>query len=176
MNTTTAPASPSASAPDELQLAVTGMTCASCVNRVERALRKVPGVDEAEVNLALETATVRLRPGVDAQALIAAITKAGYEARALVAEDDRPPPPPPWSATGWPVLIAALLTLPLVAPMIGLLWGRTGCCQAGGSWRWRHRSSSGSARASTAPAGPRCVTAPATWTCSSRWAPARPTG
>jgi len=130
MNTTTAPASPSAlasaSASDELQLAVTGMTCASCVNRVERALRKVPGVDEAEVNLALETATVRMQPGVDAQALIAAITKAGYEARALVAEDDTPPPPPPWSATGWPVLTAALLTLPLVAPMIGLLWGAHG--------------------------------------------------
>ena len=55
-----------------------------------------------------------------------AVNLSGYEARALVAEDDTPPLPPPWSATGWPVLTAALLTLPLVAPMIGLLWGAHG--------------------------------------------------
>ena len=41
---------------------VDGMTCASCVNRIERYLRKVDGVDEATVNLATETATVRFDP------------------------------------------------------------------------------------------------------------------
>ncbi len=116
-------ASPLTAPAGELQLAVAGMTCASCVNRVERALRKVPGVEDAQVNLALETATVRLLPGVDAAALVAAIGKAGYEARALAVEDDTPPPPSPWSATGWPVLTAALLTLPLIAPMVAMLWG-----------------------------------------------------
>ena len=116
-------ASPLTAPAGELQLAVAGMTCASCVNRVERALRKVPGVEDAQVNLALETATVRLLPGVDAAALVAAIGKAGYEARELAVEDDTPPPPAPWSATGWPVLTAALLTLPLIAPMVAMLWG-----------------------------------------------------
>ena len=117
----------------ELQLALAGMTCASCVNRVERALRKVPGVEDAQVNLALETATVRLLPGVDAAALVAAIGKAGYEARQLAVEDDKPPAPPPWSATGWPVLVAALLTLPLIAPMVAMLWG--GHLMLSGGWQ-----------------------------------------
>lgn len=68
------------------ELAVEGMTCASCVGRVERALRKVPGVSEASVNLATERATVR---GVaPSEALIAAIAKAGYEARTLAPEGD----------------------------------------------------------------------------------------
>ncbi|MBB3284322.1 Cu+-exporting ATPase [Mitsuaria sp. PDC51] len=129
MNTAPTPTAPAG----ELQLAVAGMTCASCVNRVERALRKVPGVEDAQVNLALETATVRLLPGVDAAALVAAIGKAGYEARRLAVEDDAPPAPPPWSATGWPVLVAALLTLPLIAPMVAMLWG--GHLMLSGGWQ-----------------------------------------
>ena len=61
-----------------VELAVEGMTCASCVGRVEKALKAVPGVTEATVNLATERATVR---GVAAVAdLIAAIEKVGYEA------------------------------------------------------------------------------------------------
>lgn len=60
MNTTT---SPDNVAPDpdlcELDLGIGGMTCASCVSRVERALKKLPGVEEATVNLATETARVR---------------------------------------------------------------------------------------------------------------------
>jgi Au+-exporting ATPase len=62
-----------------VELSVEGMSCASCVGRVERALQGVPGVVEATVNLATERATVR---GVAApDALLAAIGKAGYEAR-----------------------------------------------------------------------------------------------
>ena len=64
-----------------MELAVEGMTCASCVGRVEKALKAVPGVTEAVVNLATERATVR---GVaSAQALVSAIGKAGYEARLI---------------------------------------------------------------------------------------------
>ena len=64
-----------------VELAVEGMTCASCVGRVEKALKAVPGVMEAAVNLATERATVR---GVAAmEALVAAVGKIGYEARAL---------------------------------------------------------------------------------------------
>ncbi|MEH6647355.1 heavy metal translocating P-type ATPase [Sulfitobacter sp.] len=61
-----------------VELAIDGMTCASCVGRVERALRAVLGVTEATVNLATERATVR--GSVDATILIAAVADVGYEA------------------------------------------------------------------------------------------------
>ncbi|WP_052018372.1 heavy metal translocating P-type ATPase [Novosphingobium lindaniclasticum] len=60
------------------ELAVAGMTCASCVGRVERALKAVPGVSEALVNLATERASVRGTAGLPE--LVAAIARAGYEA------------------------------------------------------------------------------------------------
>ncbi len=64
-----------------MTLAVEGMTCASCVGRVERALKAVPGVTDATVNLATQRATVR---GVaDMDMLTAAIARAGYEARPI---------------------------------------------------------------------------------------------
>lgn len=69
-----------------LDLSVSGMTCASCVGRVEKALLKVPGVSSAAVNLATESARVQFAPGTSAQALIDAISKAGYEA--AVREED----------------------------------------------------------------------------------------
>lgn len=63
----------------ETTLPITGMTCASCVNRVERALRKTPGVIEASVNLANEQASVQYDPAlVQPDALRLAIEKAGY--------------------------------------------------------------------------------------------------
>lgn len=64
---------------DEVVLSVRGMTCASCVGRVEKALRAVPGVKEATVNLASERATVRAE-GVSPASLIRAVEDAGYEA------------------------------------------------------------------------------------------------
>ena len=66
------------------------MTCASCVNRIERYLRKVDGVDEANVNLATESASVRFDPGrVSLEDLGRAVEAAGYEARLDRAERDR---------------------------------------------------------------------------------------
>ena len=62
-----------------LQLQVSGMTCASCVARVEKALRAVPGVAQASVNLATERATVRAAAPVAAGALAGAVHRAGYE-------------------------------------------------------------------------------------------------
>lgn len=70
------------------ELTIEGMTCASCVGRVERALKAVPGVSEATVNLATERAAVRGRASVDA--LIAAVQNAGYKAQArdsIVSDD-----------------------------------------------------------------------------------------
>jgi Cu+-exporting ATPase len=66
------------------ELAIGGMTCASCVRRVERALAKTPGVAAASVNLATERATVTYTPDdVDMTALIATVEHAGYSATAL---------------------------------------------------------------------------------------------
>lgn len=64
----------------ELTLHITGMTCASCANRVEKALRAVTGVESAEINLAEKFARVRLSGSTSATQLFAALSAAGYEA------------------------------------------------------------------------------------------------
>ena len=63
---------------EQLELPITGMTCASCVTRVEKALRKAPGVLAASVNLATERATVLLAPGADPATLAGTVEAAGY--------------------------------------------------------------------------------------------------
>ena len=67
----------------QVQLAITGMTCASCVRRVERALAAVEGVGSASVNLTTEMVDVALTTPVDAARLVAAVDKAGYGAEVL---------------------------------------------------------------------------------------------
>ena len=104
----------------ESSLQVEGMTCASCVSRVEKALLKVPGVVSASVNLATEKATVQALATVSLAALKAAVEKAGYSAR----DDEQAKPPvegrlPSW----WPVALSAALSLPLAAPMLLQLMG-----------------------------------------------------
>ncbi len=106
----------------DLTLAISGMTCASCVGRVEKALRKQPGVLSAEVNLATETASVRLLAGQSTEALLQAVAQAGYSA--TLKADAAGEAKPAWAQSGWPVLIAALLSAPLVVPMLGMLAGR----------------------------------------------------
>jgi Cu+-exporting ATPase len=67
----------------DLDLAIEGMTCASCVNRIERFLSNTPGVQSATVNLATETASIRYLPDLaDRAALVGAVEKAGYDVRA----------------------------------------------------------------------------------------------
>ncbi|MGV8959929.1 MAG: heavy metal translocating P-type ATPase [Stenotrophomonas sp.] len=77
MNTPMRP-DPSAATPQTHSLAIEGMTCASCVSRVERALAAVPGVTRAAVNLATERATVDSDGSVARAALVATIERAGY--------------------------------------------------------------------------------------------------
>lgn len=73
----------------ELTLPVVGMTCASCVTRIERYLQKADGVGEAVVNLATERATVRYDPArIDRGGIVAAIEAAGYEVAPPVATED----------------------------------------------------------------------------------------
>ena len=66
-----------------IELSIDGMTCASCVTRVEKALKKVPGVEQANVNLATEHAWIQPNATVSSQDLIRAIQKAGYDAKLL---------------------------------------------------------------------------------------------
>jgi Cu+-exporting ATPase len=99
---------------------ISGMTCASCVARVEKAIRAVPGVLDAGVNLATERASVR---GAAApEAVVAAVRKAGYEAD--ITPDARPAVTGRAAPAWWPLLVAALLTAPLLAPMFGQFGGR----------------------------------------------------
>ena len=106
-----------------LSLRIDGMTCASCVGRVERALRKAPGVTTASVNLATGLAEVGTFGAADPQALTAAVRRAGYEATPVDAESP-PAPQRPRGDEGWKVALAALLSAPLVLPMLGDLVGR----------------------------------------------------
>ena len=75
--------SPAAAPLAELSVPVTGMTCASCVARIERFLARADGVEEAAVNLATERATVRFHADrIDRSGIVAAIEAAGYEVAA----------------------------------------------------------------------------------------------
>jgi Cu+-exporting ATPase len=77
---------PPAQDPDEMLLPIEGMTCASCVRRVEKALSKVEGVRQASVNLATEKAKVTLDPAVASlDALRSAVERAGYKVGEIAA-------------------------------------------------------------------------------------------
>jgi len=101
-------------------LAIEGMTCASCVGRVEKALAKIPGVLEANVNLATERARVRhLAGAVSTAELEAAVKQAGYTSRRLSAESpdegeqEAARRDSEARALQRSMLIAAILTLPV---------------------------------------------------------------
>jgi Cu+-exporting ATPase len=116
-----------------IDLGIGGMTCASCVARVERALKKVPGVAQATVNLATESARVELRVGEPAAAgapvpadniearLRRAVRDAGYEPRAADAML-RPGEQSRWQGFA-PIAWGLALSIPLVLPMLGELLG-----------------------------------------------------
>jgi len=107
-----------------LAIQIEGMSCASCVARVEKALKQVPGVAAAEVNLATERALVSFaadKPRVEA--LTAAVERAGYHATLASEESGTAPADAAHRRDGWALVIAAALSLPLVLPMIGLPFG-----------------------------------------------------
>ena len=109
---------PSSADAATLDLGIGGMTCASCVGRVERALKKVPGVQDATVNLATESA--RITFAGDAQMpvrLKRAVRDAGYEPRSPE-QADALADVSPWAGFT-PVAWGGLLSLPLASPMVG---------------------------------------------------------
>ncbi|MBU9688743.1 heavy metal translocating P-type ATPase [Burkholderia multivorans] len=116
-----------------IDLDIGGMTCASCVSRVEKALENVPGVTHASVNLATERASVRAAGPLDADALIAAVATAGYRATLAAAPSagakaaaSSIPAAPDRDARKRQealrernlVIASAVLSAPLVAPML----------------------------------------------------------
>lgn len=106
---------------------VKGMTCASCAGRVERALLKLPMVSEASVNLASEQVRISLLQNVDEDELAKVIENAGYELMLTSAINETPvnqKEPAFYQKESWPVVGAAIFTLPLVLPMLGMLFGK----------------------------------------------------
>lgn len=100
-------------------LSIDGMTCASCVARVERALKAVPGVTVAHVNLATESA--RVEGVVDPDALVRAVKAVGYEARLASTVTESPAERREREAEGLTrdVILAAVLTLPVFVLEMG---------------------------------------------------------
>lgn len=99
----------------ELTLPIGGMTCTSCAGRVEKALLAVSGVQSATVNLASESARVRVASSTPMTALVRAVTQAGYQTRFSNSGAEKPSHP---TAEGWQVLIGIALAIPLMLPML----------------------------------------------------------
>jgi Cu+-exporting ATPase len=99
-----------------VELELTGMTCASCANRIERKLNKVPGA-VATVNYATEKAKVTIEDGVGTDDLIKAVEAAGYGAAlpAPAATTDEAPPVDPASSLRTRLIVSTVLTIPVVA-------------------------------------------------------------
>jgi len=118
-------------------LDIGGMTCASCVSRVEKALDKIPGVEAASVNLATEQARVRIQRGSSSLAeIIALVQKTGYEAKESSSRGnlDQKMAKSFWAADGLGrVVLSFLLSAPLFLPMflmpLGMHWSLSGWWQ-----------------------------------------------
>ncbi len=128
-------AAPASDAERRLDLGIGGMTCAACAARIEKSLNRIPGV-AATVSFATESAAARFDPAVaNADVLIAAVERAGYHA--FVRRDserergeDRARKVAAYNGLKRDLVIAAVLTLPLLAQMLPML--------AAGDWRAAH--------------------------------------
>ena len=112
---------------ERLELNLEGMTCASCAGRIERALAQQPGVLSVSVNLASERAQLQVLRGTDHNALLQAVSQAGYRASVLDdATQAQPTAERHLQRERWALLLAIVLTVPLVIPMLvepfGLHW------------------------------------------------------
>ena len=110
-----------------VELQIGGMTCASCVGRVERALGKLAGVEQVSVNLASERAHLEVLQALDDNLLISTVEKAGYSASLpLPDKDDQQQAQRRLRKERLAVVAALVLAMPLVLPMLvqpfGLHW------------------------------------------------------
>jgi Cu+-exporting ATPase len=115
---------------ERLELPITGMTCASCANRIERKLNKLDGVT-ATVNYATETAYVEHADEIRVEQLIAAVEAAGYQAAlpSAQADTDQPAEQDPAARLRNRLIISALLSVPvlLISMISGLQFD---------NWQW----------------------------------------
>jgi Cu+-exporting ATPase len=113
----------------DIELAIEGMTCAACAQRIERALNQLPGV-EAAVNLATDRAHVRMQPGATTvSGLIDAVRKAGYDAHEIAEtsrEADRERRAEAYRRDRRLFWISAALTLPFLVQMLAMFGGTHG--------------------------------------------------
>ena len=107
-----------------LDIAISGMSCASCVSTIEDALRKIPAIESASVNLAIEKAHIKLKEDepYQAQTILKAVKDAGYGAE-LITQNHNAKHITEESNNGIKILISILLSLPLVIPMLFSLVG-----------------------------------------------------
>src|SRR5262249_18571223 len=109
------------------ELSISGMTCATCASRVEKALASVAGVVRAEVNLASEKALVEGIAGVMRPAdLIATVHRAGYDAELLTGDIERDrqmitAEERRLKRETWRIAAAVMLSAPLLLPMLGIM-------------------------------------------------------
>ena len=116
--------------PDRIELAVGGMTCASCAARVEKRLNRLDGVT-ATVNYATEKASVAYGPGVSPDDLVAQVEKAGYTASLPAAEPEAADDPDdaPVRALRDRLIVSAVLAVPVVVLAMVPAWQFT-------YWQW----------------------------------------
>ena len=116
---------------DRVELEISGMTCASCANRIERKLNKLDGVT-ATVNYATEKARVEFPESLDPTDLVRTVEQAGYAAtlpRPDGAEDDGPDSSDPTRSLQQRLIVSAVLTVPVVAMAMVSAWQFT-------NWQW----------------------------------------
>ena len=117
------------SAPSTVELAITGMTCASCAGRIERKLNRLDGVT-ATVNYATEQATVSYGPGVGTDLLLATVEAAGYSAAPPTSMPTaEAPAEPPADPLRQRLLVSAALALPVLVLSMVPAWQFD-------SWQW----------------------------------------
>ncbi len=98
---------------------IEGMSCASCVSRIEKALLATVGVSSASVNFATETGKVETDAGTSQDAIFAVVRNAGYQAITMAVGA----PVKPANQGGLSFLLSWLLTMPLMLPMVGAWFG-----------------------------------------------------
>ncbi len=124
---------------NQQQFDITGMSCSSCARRVEQALQAVPGVVSASVNLATEQVSLNLNQAVSLSQLQQALAGSRYQLSAPITQQTPAHSSTATKATfyqqdSWQVVGAALLTLPLVLPMLAMPFGRDWMLPA--IWQW----------------------------------------
>ncbi len=111
----------------QIQIPIQGMTCASCVNRIEKSIRKNPHVESVSVNLATELASVRFRDREVIDEVVKAIRDVGYEVGDLsqkkTPSDIHEDKLKELNKEKMKVFISSILTLPLVVPMLTEMFG-----------------------------------------------------